>query len=64
MITTQWSMSKGLDSSCPIGKWMEIYVTSTFGLYHSCMRAYLNRPGACGRICNTGSSGAVTQGNI
>ena len=22
MITPQWSMSKGLDSSCPIGKWL------------------------------------------
>ena len=56
MITTQWSMSKGLDSSCPIGEpktWLESFGTQVVPFPD---HADMFRSGPCVDISDPGSS--------
>ena len=58
LVTAQWSMSKGLDSSCPIGQ-----------LYHSRMQKSdladgITRPSSSFAINNPGSSDFEHQGDL
>lgn len=59
MLTTQWSFSKGLDGSCPIGMSKPLSISpDAFTNPSSSRRARSGRP-----ICDQGSSDIVYQGN-